>query len=113
MHSETFYMQRGSKVTLTPLKESRSINGNSVDYFKTSRGTTVGLGYEMIIKFTKGADREAILARYKLTTKEDLTQDMTVVSVSKESFFDTLHALYNENAIEFAEPNFYQQRILR
>ena len=107
---ELFYYDNGKKIYLEEKFNLRSSNG--VHFFRTSRGTDVGIKNRLIIKTKDINQIKDLLTNLKFI--KDLGDNLYLFEANSTiSAISEANRLNNENNIEFAVPEFYKRITIR
>ena len=117
------YYQAGKKVQLTPLVSSQrssqitaaqapqSPAKDKVTWYTNPQGKRVGVMQEILVTWNEGAPREEILAGYPIVKQKDLTDKITLISLtSGADVFLIAQQLYERAEVKSAHPNMIQER---
>jgi len=108
--NNSFY-QNGNLVTLTPLKEARDINNNSVKYYQTQYGQKVGVTNQILLKCNNDVDCTKTLNKYSFQNITKLTTTIYLITIfNSEDVFEVSKKLYEDENIQFAHPNFLKEK---
>lgn len=114
------YYDRGTLVKLTPTtvpissKMRSATSGASVRWFNDQNGVVVGITNTIIVQWKTPSQAVSVLKSMNISTSEWLTKKMMIVTVPANSDLFVLCRKLSENsAIEFAQPNFIQDRSRR
>lgn len=121
MSAESSYYEYGKKVTMTKVpstaittKSLKSINDNNITYYKNSRGKTVGVKNEIIVKCESEDACLKLFSDYNLTNTKKLASRFYLVTVPQnQELFDLSTKLYEEEDVKMAHPNFVKERFKR
>ena len=113
IEAQEFYYEFGKKVFITPIKDSRAVNG--IRYYRDrENGKKIGIRDEIILKCKDNISCKESLERYKFVSISNLSQNLILVKVrDKREIFRISQELYNQDNIEFATPNLIKERRAR
>ena len=110
--AQEFYYEFGKKVLVTPLADSRSVDG--IKYYTKSEGKEIGVKDEIILKCKDNISCKESLEKYKFISITNLSKSLILVKIENtKDIFKISQELYNEDNIEFATPNFIKERKAR
>lgn len=114
LNADSTYYENGKLVELQKINELRSVNGNSVEYFKTRSGQRIGITDEILIQCKVGIDCRTLLNQFGLDDVSNVTDRIFLIKVKDyDNIFLLSRELYESNKVEFAHPNFVKERRLR
>ena len=107
----SYYYEYGQRVNLTKVSTKRSID-SSIEYYKKANGKEVGIKTkEILLKCVEGVNCRETLQGYHFVNIESLSQRIFLVTLTNEqNIFSLAQELHNNQAIEFAHPNFVKER---
>lgn len=109
--ADIYYYQFGEKVSLTALKETRTVNGKTFKYYKTQNTQKVSFTNDILIKCVNDTLCRKTLVAYNVHNIKKLTKTLYSVEVNKGSdIFIVAQRLYNDANVKFATPNMIKQR---
>ena len=112
IQAQEFYYEFGKKVLVTPLADSRAVDG--VKYYTKEEGKKIGVRDEIILKCKDNISCKESLVKYKFVSIANLSKSLILVKVKDtKDIFKIAQELYNEDNIEFATPNFIKERKTR
>ncbi len=103
--STLYYYEQGIKVDVTKL-ETYTQN----DYYKNSKNQKLGVNNTIIVKFLNAIDISNIESKYDVSLDKMLSNNTYVFDVHANNVFDTSSKIYEEENVEFSNPNFIKQR---
>lgn len=105
-----YYYSEGKRVDIEPLNQQRTLeSGDSIDYYRLN-GKRVGVSSTLIVSFKDGVDREEVYLTYNLKELDRLMPNTFLVEVSNKSSISTSAKLYESGLVNYAHPNFFQNR---
>jgi len=112
--SDNFYYQNDKKIELTPIKNIEKLqkkdSNQTINYYKTEQGQTVGVTQEIIIKIEDKKSLEPLLNKYNLNLKQNLTTKLYVVETNNnQETLEIANSLYTEENVSYAHPNFIKR----
>ena len=112
--NDNFYYQKDKKIFLTPIYTTQTIqkkeSNQTVQYYKTSKGQTVGISKEIIVKVIEEKSIDSLVEKYDINVKKKLTQKLYLVEINstKETLTIT-NKLYDDENVSYAHPNFIKR----
>jgi len=108
--SDNFYYQNDKKVILTPIQISNTFQkmdaNHTIEYFKTPKGQTVGMGQEIIVKLKDTKALDSLVKKYAVNIKTKLTNKLYVLEVnSTKQTLEITNKLYLDANVSYAHPN--------
>ena len=112
--NDNFYYQKDKKIFLTPINTTQTIqkkeSNQTVQYYKTLKGQTVGISKEIIVKVIEEKAIDSLVEKYDINVKKKLTQKLYLVEINstKETLTIT-NKLYDDENVSYAHPNFIKR----
>ncbi|MBU0720436.1 hypothetical protein KJ877_03780 [bacterium] len=114
--SEVYFYQNKKKVFITPtqLKLSNARvathSFDTIKYFTTSNNILLGITNEILVKYRNMYALEKIQLRYSLVPIKRITHDIYLYKIDDADLtLKISNALYEEDDIEYAHPNFIKK----
>lgn len=111
------YYRGGEKVRLTPLEPSSNITASttspsdSIVWYRTEQGKTVGVYQEIIVTWQADAHREKVLQGYPIISQKRLSKTITLIKLSATAdVFLIAQELYLHEDVKSAHPNMKRER---
>lgn len=111
LFAEPTYHAFGKTVTLKPLHESRSENGNTIHWYLSPGGQKLGVRNDIIIACDDETACKRVLETYPVEKTERLSNTLWLLTLKKGSDpFEVANRLYEEPCVTLAHPNFIKTR---
>jgi hypothetical protein len=105
------YYKDGKLVTLQNLHLSRSVNNSYVNFYKNEHGQKIGITDEILIQCKEGVSCLKLFNKMSITNYSKLTDKIFIVKVEDyDNIFSLSRELYESGEVEFAHPNFIQEK---
>lgn len=103
--SALYYYEEGVKVDVTKLDTY-----TQYDYYQNSNNQKVGVNNTIIVKFSSNIDVSDIESKYDVSLDKILSNNVYVFDVNSNNVFTTSSKIYEDENVEFSNPNFIKQR---
>jgi len=105
------YYKNGKLVDLQEIQTFRNLDDNNVKYFKNINGQKLGITDEILVKCKDDVDCKSLLSKFSLTDVTNLTDTIYLVKIKDyDTIFSTSRELFESGDVEFAHPNFIQEK---
>ncbi len=105
-----YYYEKGKKVELVKLDQSRSSSGSTITNYRTSAGRIFSLQNQIIVKSEK-KNIETILNKYPVQVADTSVSGFILLTLKDgEDLFSIVRQLSEESFIEMAQPDFKRER---
>ena len=109
-----FFYNKGAKVEVFKLNESRTIRDKNIEYYITSTGKKIGISNDMIVKCEKNIKCKSLLNSLGFIKVANITDSIFLVTVEYgQNIFELSSSLYEHKDIKFAHPNFIKVKTKR
>lgn len=109
--AETFYFSHGQQQVLEPLENQRSVlnTPQSLRYFQDKNKRILGVADTLIVKFHSTQAEEAVIRKMDLEVVKRFHSGALLVKTSAD-VLDVANTLYAMEEVEYAHPDFYQEK---
>lgn len=102
--STSYYYDNGVKIDVTKLETS-----SQTDYYMNSKNQTMGVNNTFIVKFSSTVNIQDVQTKYDIILNKDLGNNSYVFETNENVFVTSSQIFENEN-VEYSQPNFIKQR---
>ena len=103
--STLYYYEEGVKVDVTKLDTY-----TQYDYYQNSNNQKIGVNNTIIVKFSSNIDVSDIESKYDVSLDKMISTNVYVFDVNSNNVFTTSSKIYEDENVEFSNPNFIKQR---
>ncbi|MCF6330591.1 MAG: hypothetical protein L3I99_03475 [Sulfurimonas sp.] len=111
LYANESYYKGGKLVELQNMHISKSVNGSYVDYFKNKQGHKIGVTDDILVQCKDGVSCSKLLNKFNLINYSKLTDKIFIIKIKDyDNIFSISRKLFESGDVEFAHPNFIQEK---
>ncbi len=111
VYANESYYKDGKLVELQNMHISKSINGLYVDYYKNKQGYKIGITDDILVQCKDGVSCSKLLNKFNLMNYSKLTNKIFIIKIEDyDNIFSISRKLFESGDVEFAHPNFIQEK---
>lgn len=105
-----YYYEKGKKVELEKIDQSRSSGGATITNYRTTSGRIFSLQNKIIVK-TEKKNVDAIINKYNVQVADTSVSGFVLFTVKDgEDLFSIVRKLSEESYVEMVQPDFKRER---